>query len=194
MEKQYSNDGNVQRIDPRRLTIGNVVRMAYRGEGMTPFNDCVVLGIRMDLSAERQKSGLGRCAFYETLQAALNEAKPGDIVSVVLARPYLYADNAFLTMPNCLMNYERYEVSGDRIAETHNVIVNSKGEYACFITKKPLHSWEVIVGDKSVYRDLSEEGARATYNAYVNVSRAESGKVKSSVTLLKDHEVVSKHE
>lgn len=192
--KSYGNDGNLERIDPARLTIGNVLRMKYRGGGFTPFNDCVVLGIRVDLSGERQKRGLGRYAFFETLQAAINVAKPGDGVSVVLARPYLYADNAFLTMPNCLMNYERYEVSGDSIAETHSVIVNSTGEYACYITKKPLHSWEVIVGEKSVYKDLSEEGARATYNAYVSVSRAESNKALGAVVLMRDYEVVSKHE
>lgn len=195
MTKSYEGDGNLEHIDPERLTIGNVLRMSYRGGGFTPFNDCVVLAIRVDVSASRQNKGLGKHISCETLAGALKAAKEGDWVIVVLGRPYMYADNPFLSMPAALVGYEKYEVFGNQIQDTHKVIVNSRGEYTQYLKGKILHKWEVVVGNVGkVYDDLSEEGAKATYKAYVDISKSGDGRAGGeTVTLLRDDEIVEEH-
>ena len=186
-KKMYEGDGNLERIDPTRLTIGNVVRMSYRDGGFTPFNDCVVLGIRVDLSTRRRDKGLQPHIHCETLAAAMKEAQPGDYVIVILGRPYMYADNPFASMPNAMMGYEKYEVYGDRIQDTHKVIVNSKGEYHSYMSSPLLASWEVIAGAAIVYKDLNEAAARATYKAYKDMHHS------ANITLFRNGEVVEEH-
>ncbi len=193
--RKYDGDGALEQIDPARLTLGNVLRSPYRSGLVPAFGDSVVIGIRVDLSTTRQNKGLGKSISCETLAGAMKEAKEGDYVVVTLARPYLYSNNPFLSMPSWLVGCDKHEVMSNRIQDTHKVVVNATGEYACFNVKPTLHSWEVVVGNVgSVYRELDESGAYASYKAYVDISKEGYGRAGGeSVTLFRDGEIVAEH-
>jgi len=192
---KYKGDGALEQINPERLTLGCVVRMPY-GSGEVPaFGDSVIIGIHVSYSSKRTSKERCDKRHYETLAQALTQAQSGDFVVVSLARPYVYANNPFVSTPGWLVGCEKYEVMGDRIIDTHKVVVQSTGEYATYNIKPALHSWEVVVGNiGSVYRDLSESAARATYKVYVENSKWQGGRASGeSVTLFCDGEIVEEH-
>lgn len=192
---KYDGDGHMETIDPERLTLGNVIRRNHQGGNLPTFSDCVIIGIKVELSERRQNRGLGKTITCETLAGALKEAQDRDFVVLTLARPYLYANNPFMSIPGALVGHERFEVFGERLTESFKVVVMSTGEYASFLSTPILHKWEVVAGNVgTVYDDLSESGARATYNAYVKFSKDGEGRVGGeNVTLFRDGEIVEEH-
>lgn len=139
--RKYEGDGHLETIDPERLTLGCVVRMTSQGGGMSAFSDNVVIGMYVMWGTQRRKTAVSDKEHFLTLDAALKAATKDDYVMVVLTRPYLYASNVFGSMPNWLQGVERYEVYGNRITESHKVVVQATGEYICFMAKEPLHTW-----------------------------------------------------
>jgi hypothetical protein len=131
---KYETDGHLETIDPERLTLGCVVRMTRGpGESLSAFSDTVVIGIHV--SRLCQGTYESHKTHYETLAQALKAKRGTDYVIVSLARPYLYCNNPFVSMPNCVMSMERYEAMGDRLCESFKVVVNSRGEYDSYMIK-----------------------------------------------------------
>ena len=139
---KYQGDGHLEQIDPHRLTLGCVLRMPYSSGAIAPFSDCVVIGIQVSYGGP-QRCALGvRKRHFPTLAQALAKVHTGsrlnietDTVWVKLARPYLYANNPLESMPNWLVGVETYEVLGNRVCETHQVVCLSTGEYAIYNSK-----------------------------------------------------------
>lgn len=122
--RKYEGDGESERIDPERLTPGSVVRMNQR-VGMSAFSDSVVLSIRVDYSAKRQKRDkVGPYHTFDSLHAALEAKEEGDWVMVKLARPYLYEHCG-----SALMGSEQYEVDAPRMLDCYKVVVLASGAY-----------------------------------------------------------------
>jgi hypothetical protein len=170
-----------------------------RGETNLPaFSDNVVLGIKVSYHPKRQVAEKVDHRHFETLDAALKDQRKGDFVFVILARPYMYCSNVFGSMPNWLVGCEKYEAMGDRMLDTHKVVVQSTGEYATYMAKDLLHKWEVVVtkggtfpdwapeGGK-VYSDLNEGSARESYKIHTAMAQGAYGrKGGETVTLYCD--------
>jgi len=180
-------------IDPERLTLGNVLR---KGSSIrSAFDDAVIIGIHVSFGDKK--------VHFLTLDSAQKAASNADYIAISLARPYLYASNAFGSIPNWLTGVERYEVVGSRdvftrrtkVVDTHRVVVMSTGEYACYMAQPTLHKWSVVVGNQGkVYDDLEESGARATYKIYRQMSQGAFGRsVGGTVTLWRDDELVEEY-
>jgi hypothetical protein len=120
--RKYDADGYEERIDPERLTLGNVVRM--KTLGIPAFSDNVVLRITVHYYGKRQTEKRREYDVYDTLGEALESATKDDYVSVKLARPYMYEH-----IGGPLMGCENYEIDGRRMLDTHKVVVQSTGEY-----------------------------------------------------------------
>lgn len=131
---KYANDGNVETIDPARLTLGSVVRMVCHSGAVSAFADSVVTGIYVSYFRSTHAFSQDK-EHFATLAEALAKAGKDDYVYVKLARPYLYCNNPFQSMPNWLVGVESYEVLGHRIIESHKVVVQSTGEYATYCAK-----------------------------------------------------------
>jgi len=193
--RKYEGDGTLETIDPERLTIGNIVRMTRGGDKLPAFSDNVVIGIKVQHSNKRAMLEKVDHAHFTTLKEAQTYATKDDYI-LVLARPYMYASNPFASMPNFLVGAEKYEVMGNRIEESHKVVVMSTGEYAKYLSSPLLHKWEVNVsGDLGkVYDDLSESGARAVYKIHRQMAQGAYGrKGGETVTLLCDGEKVEEY-
>lgn len=191
MNRKYDSDGHEEIIDPKRLTLGNVLRMRFRA-GLPTFSDNVVIGIKVSYGTARRSQMSMEYRHFNTLGEAQKHATSNDWIVVVLARPYLYCSNPFGSIPNYLVGAEKYEVTGERLIDTHKVVVMSTGEYACFMSSPLLHKWEVLVENiGKVYDDLSEAGARATYKVYKEMSQNNEGRAGGeNVTLFCDGEIV----
>lgn len=194
--RKYEGDGHMETIDPERLTIGCVVRHPHSNGSMSSFSDTVVTGIYVSYSSRRQKEDKKYDKeHFLTLQEAMSAAKKDDWVYVKLARPMLYADNVFGSIPSWALKCEVYETDAARFINFYKVVVMSTGEYDTRNVKTPLRKWEVVVGNiGKVYDDLSEEGARATYKVYVQCSKEGSGRASGeNVTLFCDGEIAEEH-
>jgi len=125
----------------------------------------------------------------------MSDAQSSDYVVLTVVRPYLYASNVFGSIPNWLQGIERYEVMGNTLLDCHKVVVMSTGEYACYMAREPLYKWEVIVGNiGTVYDDLSEQGARATFKVYKEMSKLNEGRAGGeNVTLMCDGEIAEEY-
>lgn len=192
--RKYDADGYEERIDPERLTLGNVVRR--KTLGIPAFSDNVVIGILVQYSTARRKREPTDVRHFNTLAEAQAHATRDDYVLLILARPYLYASNPFGSMPNFLQGCEKYEIFAHKLEDSYKVVVQSTGEYACYMSAPLLHKWEVNVsGDLGkVYDDLSEEGARAVYKIHRQMAQGAYGrKGGETVTLLCDGEKVEEY-
>jgi len=116
----------METIDPERLTIGCVVRMPHSDGSVSTFDDSVVTGI----SNKSWKDPTRRPTFYDNLHEALKACKSDELTQVTLSRPYLYAHNIGGGMPNWLVGVTTFEAQGNRMVDTHRVVVQSTGEYA----------------------------------------------------------------
>jgi hypothetical protein len=186
--RKYEGDGHLETIDPERLTIGCVVRHPHSNGALSSFSDTVVTGIYVAYSARRQKEDK-KCdkEHFLSLEAAKSEARRDDWVYVKLARPMLYADNVFGSMPSWALKCEVYEVYAERFLAHYKVVVQSTGEYDTRNVKTPLRKWEVMRNGEKVYDDLSEDGAKATYKLHRQMAQGAFGhKVGGVVTLLCD--------
>jgi hypothetical protein len=134
MGSKYDGDGNLEVIDPSRLTLGCVLRMPYKDGSVSAFGDNVVIGMWVSYSPKRAgEKGTDRKWFYN-LQEAMDHCHSDingqtDYVFVQLARPYAYA-NTIGCSANFLLGVEKYEVMGHRIQDSHKVVVQSTGQYA----------------------------------------------------------------
>lgn len=182
--RKYEGDGAMEHIDPERLTIGNVIRMNQRSGLMHAFSDSVVIGIKVQYGTARRKTERQEFVHHNTLAEAQAHATKDDWIVVIVARPYLDANNAFGSIPNYMIGAERHEVYGVSIIDSYKVVVNSTGEYANYMTSPLLHSWEVVVKndngwapkDGKVYRDLSEGGARESYRIHRAMAQGAYGR------------------
>jgi hypothetical protein len=125
---KYQGDGHNERIDPARLVLGSVLRMPYGSGSIPAFGDSVVTGIYV--SYARTTSFGNNREHFSTLAEAMAKASKDDFVFVKLARPYTYCNNPFDTIPGWLVGVESYEAMGNRLIDTHRVVVQSTGEYA----------------------------------------------------------------
>lgn len=201
--RKYDTDGHMEHIDPDRLTLGNVLRWPHRDGSMTAFSDNVVIGIKVSYHHKRAAVERVDHRHFNTLADAIAHAKKDDYVYVLVARPYLYCSNAFGSMPGATMWAEKYEIPGDRILDTHKVVVQSTGEYASFMATPLLHKWEVVIKsanmdawpkDGKVYDDLNEWGARESYKVHRAMAQGAYGrKGGETVTLLCDGEIVEEY-
>jgi hypothetical protein len=131
---KYANDGNVETIDPARLTLGSVVRMVCHSGAVSAFDDSVVTGIYVSYFRSTHAFSQDK-EHFATLAEALAKAGKDDYAYVKLARPYCYCNNPFESMPNWLVGVETYEAMGNRVCETHKVVVMSDGSYATYRAK-----------------------------------------------------------
>lgn len=202
--RKYDSDGHEEAIDPERLTLGNVLRMRQR-VGLPTFSDNVVIGIKVVYGTiRRNKEGMD-CRHFNTLaEATAHASLPNDWVIVQVARPYMYCSNSFGSTPNYLLGAEKYEVMGNRLVDSHRVVVMSTGEYACHMSSPLLHKWEVKVTgagsegwapkDGKVYDDLNEWGARESYKIHRQMAQGAFGrKGGETVTLYCDGELVEQY-
>lgn len=128
MNRKYAGDGHLEPIDAKRLAVGHVLRYPYRDNAVPAFSDAVVLSIELRHSQDtNQRRVYDTFAEAEAEFLTLPEHKYNLVVKV--ARPYLYAHHG-----NWLQSVETYEVYGNRIFESHKVVVNSTGEYAKFVS------------------------------------------------------------
>lgn len=208
--KKYDTDGHEETIDPERLTLGNVIRrrhiLSQDKPNLPTFSDNVVIGIKVQYGTARRKTKDQEYAHFNTLAEAQADATTNDYIILVVARPYLYADNAFGSMPNYMLGAERYEIlwSARDPLTGYKVVVQSTGEYACHMVRPLLHKWEVKVTgagsegwapkDGKVFDDLSEGGARESYKIHRQMAQGAYGrKGGETVTLYCDGEIVEQY-
>lgn len=129
---KYADDGHLELIEPERLIIGCVLRMA-NGEYSSAFSDSVVTGI----SVTYKKNGESKEKWCESLDEALTVAHPVDgYIQVNLARPYLYANNIGGGLPGWLQGVENYKAEGKKLLSLYKVVVMSTGEYSNYNVRK----------------------------------------------------------
>lgn len=121
---KYDGDGTMERIDPDRLTLGNVVRMNEKDGRMSAFSDSVVTRIRVTYCLDRKRKEGREYSTFNTLAEAFAHSTKEDYIDVKLARPYLYEH-----IGGWLVGAEQYEVDGRRMLDTHKVVVMSSGAY-----------------------------------------------------------------
>ena len=174
-------------IDPKRLTIGCVVRPVYKNGFLPCFSDSVVLGIYVSYSKFRTIKKDKEKEYFLTLSEAQAAADPEDWVVVILGRPMLYADNEFICIPSWSLKCEVYEVVCPQIVDGYKVVVTGNGEYEIRNVKPPIHTWQVLFNGKKVYDDLSEDGAKACFKVYQQIAQGTYGcKPGGKVTLMRD--------
>lgn len=144
-------------IDPKRLTIGCVVRPVYNDGSLPSFYDSVVLGIYVSYSRLRTIKKNEEREYFLTLSEAQAAADSEDWVVVKLGRPMLYADNEFVSTPSWAFKCEVYEVVCPQIVDGYKVVVMGNGEYDIRNIKPPIQTFSPL----NKTRHLSEEARAA---------------------------------
>lgn len=114
----YKYDGHTRSPNFEEIEVGTVLRRVDEEsvgknvsmEAVSPFSDCVVIGI------EKDKRVLVGSISKETTW-------------VELARPYLYADTIGVC-PNFLMGVERFKVTLAQVLDAYRVVLMSRGNVA----------------------------------------------------------------
>ncbi len=120
--RKYDCDGILEHIDPSRIRVGNVVRMASDAWSMPAFSSSVVLQIKVVYSD-------GSYTSFDNLGEVPEVDMRNGRVSVGLGRPYMYVTR----LGNPLTGLEIYEAPARSFLDNYRVVVLSTGEYASFV-------------------------------------------------------------